>query len=60
MQTINEKSPEDRPYIAGLADQKIGLYAPSLHAGKQLALKHFRPTRKNLNLVWIQVAHEDA
>lgn len=60
MLTINKNAPEDRPYIAGLDNQKIGLYAPSLWAGKQLALKYFRTTKKNMNLVWIKIAHKDA
>jgi hypothetical protein len=60
MEIINEKSPDDRAYIAGVNDRKIGLYAKSLYAGKELAIRHLKPGKKHLGLVWITVAHEEA
>jgi hypothetical protein len=59
METINEKSPDARAYIAGLNDRKIGLYASSLYAGKQLAIRYFKPNKKNMGLLWISVAYEE-
>ena len=59
METINEKSSNDRAYIAGLNDRRIGLYAPSLYAGKELAIRHLKPGKKHMGLVWITVAHEE-
>lgn len=59
METINEKSPDDRAYIAGLNGRKIGLYAPNLYAGKLLAIRHFKPAKGKKDLVWITIAHEE-
>jgi hypothetical protein len=60
METINTRSPHDRAYIAGLNDRKISLYAPSLYAGKQLAIRHLKPGKKHMGLVWISVAYEES
>jgi hypothetical protein len=59
MEIINQKNPDDRAYIAGLNDHRIGLYARSLAAGKMLAVTHFRPARNKQGLVWITLAHEE-
>lgn len=59
METINQKSPDDRAYIAGLNNRKIGLYARSLAAGKKIALEYFQPTHRRRDMVWIAIAHEE-
>ena len=59
MDTINEKGPLDSPYIAGLNGQKVGLYARSAHAAKQKAIEHFKPKKKDLGLLWVELAEED-
>ncbi|QEM41140.1 hypothetical protein HYP85_gp043 [Pseudomonas phage Zuri] len=55
---INEKKDGDRPYIAGYLNQKIGLYAKDLWAAKQLAVTHFKPSKKNSGLLWVELAEE--
>ena len=59
MDIINERGVVDFPYIAGLNGKKVGLYAPSLAAAKQKAIEHFRPKKKDLGLLWVELAEED-
>lgn len=59
METINEKFPDARAYVAGLNKRKIGLYARNLAAGKKIALDYFQPNHRCRDLVWISVAHEE-
>lgn len=58
MQKINEKKEGDRPYISGLNKVVVGLYAPSLAAAKQKAIEHFKPKKKERNLIWVELARE--
>lgn len=58
IQPINEKKDGDRPYIAGYLSQKIGFYARDLWAAKQFAVNHFKPTKKNSGLLWVELAEE--
>lgn len=59
MEIINKKGPVDHPYIAGLNGKKVGLYARSLLAAKQTAVNHFRPKKRDVNLLWVELAVED-
>lgn len=56
---INEKKPGDSPYIAGLNGKKVGFYAASLWDAKQFAVAHFKPSKKNAGLLWVELAEED-
>jgi hypothetical protein len=42
-----------------LNTKEVGLYAPSLWAEKQTAVEHFKPTKKNSGLLWVELAVED-
>lgn len=55
---LNRPKAIDFPYLAGFEGKKVGLYAPSLAAAKQKAIEHFRPSKKKLGLVWVELAHE--
>jgi len=56
---INAKTTSlDRAYVAGLNGRKVGLYARTLAMAKQRAVEHFRPKKKNLGLVWVELAEE--
>ena len=46
------------PYIAGYKDKKLELYASSLYAAKQAAVVYFKPSKKNSNLLWVELAEE--
>ena len=51
--TINKPMPDDLLYTGGLNGQVIQVYAPSLFDAKELVVKYFKPTKKNLGLVWV-------
>lgn len=59
MQIINEKREWDKPYITGYKGSKVGLYAPSLYAARVEAETHFKPTKKDKGLLWVELAEED-
>lgn len=60
LRTLNEKSDANKhPYIAGYMDNQVGLYAPSLYDAKCKAVDHFKPTKKNAGLLWVELAVED-
>ena len=59
METINKKGIGDRAYIAGLNGKKVGLYAETLLQAKQRAVEHFRPKKKERDLVWVELAEEE-
>lgn len=59
MMAINEKKFGDKPYIAFLKGQRIELYAPSLLAAKQKAVEHFRPKKKDMGLLAVELAVEE-
>lgn len=56
---INEKKFGDHPYVAFLKGQRIELYAPSLYAAKQKAVEHFRPKKKDMGLLAVELAVEE-
>ena len=51
--TINKPMPGDLLYTGGLNGQEIQVYAPSGLAAKELVVKYFKPSKKNLGLVWV-------
>ena len=53
MSTINEPKQGDLLYTGGLNGQEIQVYAPSGLAAKELVVKYFKPSKKNLGLVWV-------
>jgi len=59
METINEKRPADRAYIAGLHDKKIGLFAITIAQAKQRAIEYFKPKKKDRGLLWVELASEE-
>ena len=59
LETINKRTPRNNtPYIAGIQGKKVGLYAESLYAAKQKAVEHFRPSKKTMGLLWVELASE--
>lgn len=56
---INNKNTGDSAYIAGHQNKVIGLYAKDLWAAKQAAVAHFKPTKKNTGLLWVELADSD-
>lgn len=59
LQIINKKGPIDNSYIVGLNGEKVGLYASSLYAAKQKAIEYFRPKKKQVSLIWVELAEEE-
>lgn len=59
LRIINKKGPIDERYLAGLGHNMVALHAHSLAAAKQKALEHFRPKKKQRELVWVRLANED-
>ena len=60
LETINKPTPRSNtPYIAGFQGKTVGLYAESLRAAKQKAIEHFRPSKKAMGLLWVELASED-
>ena len=51
--TINKPMPGDLLYTGGLNGQMIQVYAPTGLAAKELVVKYFKPSKKNLGLVWV-------
>ena len=51
--TINKPMPGDFLYTGGLNGQVIQVYAPTGLAAKELVIKYFKPSKKNLGLVWV-------
>lgn len=51
--TINKPMPGDLLYTGGLNGQVIQVYAPTSLAAKELVVKYFKPSKKNLGLVWV-------
>lgn len=53
MSAINKPKQGDLLYTGGLNGQVIQVYAPTGLAAKELVLKYFKPSKKNLGLVWM-------
>ncbi len=60
LKVINSKAEGDHGYIGGYQGTRIGVYAKDLWAAKQAVVAHFKPSKKNAGLVWVELAeHED-
>ena len=46
-------------YVAGFNGQQVEVWANSLWAAKQEALKVFKPSKKQAGLVWVLLAEQD-
>ena len=56
---INRKGVSDRLYVAGSSKgTKVYLHAESLAEAKQRAVEHFRPKKKDLGLIWVELADQ--
>lgn len=55
---IGQPGPEQYGYVAGLNGQQVDIYAPNLAAAKAAAVAHFKPSKKNLPLVWVGLAEK--
>lgn len=54
---INRKGIGDRLYVASSSKgYKVYLHAESLAEAKQRAVEHFRPKKKELGLIWVELA----
>lgn len=53
MTAINEPMQGDLLYTGGLNGQEIQVYAPSLYDAKVLVVNYFKPSKKNLGMVWV-------
>lgn len=56
---INEKKFNDNPYVAILHGKRIELYAQTLYAARQKAVEHFRPKKRDLYLIAVELATEE-
>ena len=56
---INRKGIGDRLYVAGSGSgNKVYLHAESLAEAKQRAVEHFRPKKKELGLIWVELVDQ--
>lgn len=53
---INEQQAGQRPYIAGLNQKRIGLYADNLLQAKRIAFAHFSPKKREEGYLWVELA----
>lgn len=54
-ETINIKRPGDHFFIAQFEDDRVHLYAKNVASARQRAVEHFRPKKKQLNNVWVEI-----
>lgn len=50
-----KKGPIDDEYVIGLGATKYRCYAASLAQAKQRAIEHFKPKKKDRELVWAKL-----
>jgi hypothetical protein len=43
-------------YVGGFNGQQVEVKADSLYAAKQKVVEHFKPSKKNMGLVWVVLA----
>lgn len=58
MVTINRKREGDNIYEAGFKGSKIIVHAVTLNQARQRALEHFRPHKKERDLIWVSLIIE--
>ena len=47
------------PYIAGFKGVEVELYASGLYDAVQTAVEHFRPSKEDAELLWVELVLED-
>lgn len=47
------------PYIAGYKGKKYEFHAASLFAARTAAETHFKPSKKDQGLLWVELASEE-
>ncbi|MDR5839378.1 hypothetical protein [Caballeronia sp. LZ034LL] len=52
---INKQGPDDHTYLSWFKGEKVVIYAPALYPAKQLALAHFKPSKKDEGLVAVEL-----
>jgi hypothetical protein len=52
---INNKGPIDHTYVAHLNGKGVVVYARSLYEAKQRAVEHFKPKKKDLGLLAVNL-----
>ena len=50
---INKRGPIDDLYLASFKDEEVLVYARSVNAAKQKAVEHFKPKKKETELIHI-------
>lgn len=45
-------------YIAGYQAKRLEIHAVSLYAAKQAAINFFKPSKKNMGLLWVELVTE--
>lgn len=53
------RGPLDHVYVAGLNNQKVCLFAETLAQAKQQAVEHFRPKKRDLGLLWVELLEKN-
>ena len=53
---VNEQLAGQRPYIAGLRQKRIGLFADNLLQAKRIAFAHFSPKKREEGYLWVELA----
>ena len=56
MEILNKKRAADAEYVAGFMSKRVGIYAPSLAAAKQKAMEHYKPKKKDMGLLWVELS----
>ena len=59
MQAINRKKNWDRLYIAKFKGEEVALYAISLGQAKQYATEHFKPKKRERDLIEVDLAPKE-
>lgn len=53
------RGPLDHVYLAGLNQQRVCLFAETLAQAKQRAVEHFRPKKRDLGLLWVELLEKN-
>ncbi|WAK44981.1 hypothetical protein Fifi067_00061 [Erwinia phage Fifi067] len=53
---LNDKKEGDRAYIATFEGKQVGFYAPALWPAKQLAVQYFKPAKRKMGLLSVELA----
>lgn len=53
---INKRGPIDELYIASFEGKKVAIHASSLAAARQKAVEHFKPKKRSMGLVFVELS----